>query len=198
MAREQPKDRRVQKTERLLRDALGALIHEKSYDSIAVREILERANVGRSAFYAHFPDKDALLVAGIRQTLSEVPSGQLPPSAQTFAPFVGFSHGVFEHIASVRHIGTAMKSRKGRAIVHHHLRRVLVEKVAEAFRGRVLQGGNRVPPDLLAEYVVGTFLLVLNWWVESGSALSAREADEVFLSLVLPTLAKMAETSSAL
>jgi AcrR family transcriptional regulator len=179
----------VQKTERLLRDALGSLIHEKSYDCIAVREILERANVGRSAFYAHFPDKDALLVAGIRQTLRELPSRQLPPSEHRFAPFVGFSHGLFEHIDSVRHIGTAMKSKKGRAIVHHHLRRVLLETVADAFRRRALPGENRVPPELLAEYVVGTFLLVLNWWFESGSALSPREADDVFLSLVLPTLA---------
>jgi AcrR family transcriptional regulator len=194
LAREQPKDRRVQKTERLLRDALGSLIHEKRYDSIAVREILERANVGRSAFYAHFPDKDALLVAGIRQTLSELPTRQLPPSAHRFAPFVEFSRGLFEHIDRVRHTGTAMKSRKGRAIVHHHLRRVLLETVADAFRRRALPRENRVPPELLAEYVVGTFLLVLNWWVESDSALSPREADDVFLSLVLPTLATTVET----
>ena len=184
----------MQKTERLLRDALGVLIHEKSYDSIAVREILERANVGRSAFYAHFSDKDALLVAGIRHTLSELPSRQLPPSAHRFAPVVAFSHGLFEHIDSVRHSGTAMKSTKGRAIVHHHLRRVLLETVTDVFRRGALPAKNRLPPDLVAEYVVGTFLLVLNWWVERGSALFAREADEVFLSLVLPTLAEMAET----
>jgi AcrR family transcriptional regulator len=191
---DQPRDRRVQKTERLLHDALGSLIHEKSYDTIAVREILERANVGRSAFYAHFSDKDALLVAGIRQTLSQLPSRPLPPSTHRFAAFVSFSHGLFEHIDRVRHTGTAMKSKKGRAIVHHHLRRVLLETVADAFRRRTLPAENRVPPELLAEYVVGTFLLVLNWWVESGSALSAREADDVFLSLVLPTLAMTAAT----
>ena len=184
----------MQKTERLLRSALGSLIHEKSYDSIAVREILERANVGRSAFYAHFSDKDALLVAGIRQTLNELPSRPLQPSAQRFAAFVSFSHGLFEHIESVRHTGTAMKSRKGRAIVHHHLRRVLLEMVADAFRRRPLPRGNRAAPELLAEYVVGTFLLVLNWWIESDSALSPQQVDDVFLSLVLPTLATTAET----
>jgi len=194
VSRDQPRDRRVQKTERLLRDALGSLIHEKSYESIAVREILERANVGRSAFYAHFSDKDALLVAGIRQTLSELPSRPLPPSAHRLTAFVWFSHGLFEHIESVRHAGTAMKSKKGRAIVHHHLRRVLLETVADTFRRRALAGGSRVPPDLLAEYVVSTFLMVLSWWVESGSALSPREVDDVFLSLVLPTLATTAGT----
>ena len=187
MSRDQPMDRRIQKTERLLRDALGSLIHEKSYDSIAVREILERANVGRSAFYAHFSDKDALLVAGIRHMFEELRSRRVPPSGHRFADVTWFSHGLFEHIDRVRHSGTAMRSKKGRAIVHHHLRKVLLETVAAAVRHRA--PGHRVPPDLLAEYVVGTFLLVLNWWVESDSALSAREVDDVFLSLVLPAIA---------
>jgi hypothetical protein len=35
---------------------------------------------------------------------------------------------------------------------------------------------------------VTTFILVLNWWVESRSQLSAREADDVFLALVAPAL----------
>jgi DNA-binding MarR family transcriptional regulator len=41
-------DRRIQKTQNLLREALVSLIHEKNYDSIVVKEILDRANVGRS------------------------------------------------------------------------------------------------------------------------------------------------------
>lgn len=188
MSWDQPRDRRVQKTERLLRNALGSLIHEKSYDSIAVREILERANVGRSAFYAHFSDKDALLVARIRQMLEELRSRPQPPSVHRFADVIWFSRGLFEHIDRVRHGGTAMRSRKGRTIVHHHLRKVLLETVADAFERRGRPNGDRVPADLLADYVVGTFLLVLNWWVDSAKALSAREVDDVFLSLVLPTI----------
>ena len=54
-------DRRVQKTRKLLQDALIELVAEKSYESVSIREILERANVGRSTFYAHFQDKDQLL-----------------------------------------------------------------------------------------------------------------------------------------
>lgn len=54
-------DARVRKTQRRLREALVWLIHEKSYDAIVVNEILERAEVGRSAFYTHFSNKDELL-----------------------------------------------------------------------------------------------------------------------------------------
>jgi len=54
-------DRRVQKTRQLLQEALTGLIAEKGYDSITIQHILDRANVGRSTFYAHFQDKEQLL-----------------------------------------------------------------------------------------------------------------------------------------
>ena len=54
-------DRRVQKTRKLLQDALIELVGEKGYETVSIRDILERANVGRSTFYAHFADKDQLL-----------------------------------------------------------------------------------------------------------------------------------------
>jgi AcrR family transcriptional regulator len=45
-------DRRVARTQKRLREALHSLIHERDYDSIAVKEILDRADVGRSAFWS--------------------------------------------------------------------------------------------------------------------------------------------------
>lgn len=66
-------DRRIQKTLKLLREALVSLIAEKPYDSIVVKEILDRANVGRSTFYTHFRDKDELLSSGIHDMLGPVP-----------------------------------------------------------------------------------------------------------------------------
>lgn len=68
------KDRRVQKTQSSLRQALLSLLAEKPYDSVAVKEILDRANVGRSTFYMHFRDKDDLLVSGIDDMIGPVES----------------------------------------------------------------------------------------------------------------------------
>ena len=49
-------------------------------------------------------------------------------------------------------------------------------------------GHAAIPADLATEYIVTTFILVLNWWVESRSRLSAPEVDDVFLALVVPAL----------
>jgi len=47
-------DRRVQKTRKLLQDALIDLVSVKSFDLVTIQEILDKANVGRSTFYTHF------------------------------------------------------------------------------------------------------------------------------------------------
>lgn len=58
------KDRRVQRTQQLLREALFALIQEKGFEKLSVQDIIDRANVGRATFYAHFDNKEDLLLSG--------------------------------------------------------------------------------------------------------------------------------------
>ena len=43
-------------------DAFIALILEKGYEAVTVQEIIDRANVGRSTFYAHFESKERKVV----------------------------------------------------------------------------------------------------------------------------------------
>jgi AcrR family transcriptional regulator len=184
-------DARVRRTRHRLRDAIVSLIHEKSYPAIAVKEILERADVGRSAFYAHFSNKDALLASGIEQMLHATAPRALPKTLEPFGRVLSLSFPVFDYIGGCRHAADAKMGRKGRTILHQHLRRVLRNRIRDDVR-QGLEAGNgaasSIPADLAVEYIVTTFILVLNWWVESGSPLSAREVDDVFLALVVPAL----------
>jgi hypothetical protein len=45
-----------------------------------------------------------------------------------------------------------------------------------------------IPTDLIARHVAATFVLVLNWWVETDAKLTAAEVDARFRALVLPVL----------
>src|SRR5262245_57951028 len=192
----QVKDRRIQRTLGLLREALASLIHQKSYDAISIKEILDRANVGRSTFYVHFGDKDDLLRSCIRDMFRSVQSACLPSPAKPHEGVVRFSLPVFEHIHQHRRAGNAPIGTRGRAILHEHLKKELVGLIADDVE-RDLQGWRRktaqMSTDFLAEYVAATFVLVLNWWLESRSLVSPKEADDLFRALVLPTLAAARE-----
>jgi AcrR family transcriptional regulator len=179
-------DRRIQKTERHLHEALSALIREKPYDAIAVKEILARANVGRSTFYTHFRDKDELLTSGIHHMIrSGRPTRRSPPASAAVDVF-WFSLPVFAHVDEHRRASEVRMGAKGRATIHGRLEQVVADLVADELkRNRSLQH-SAFPPDLLARHIAATFVLVLNWWVESGSTLTAGEINERFLALVAP------------
>jgi AcrR family transcriptional regulator len=71
-------DPRITRTRNLLFSALGELMREKSFESITVSEITERATLNRVTFYAHFQDKFDLLEAATREMIRKQISAALP------------------------------------------------------------------------------------------------------------------------
>lgn len=59
-------DPRIRRTRGLLQDALKRLLEEKDFDKITIQDISEAATLNRATFYAHYPDKFALLEELIR------------------------------------------------------------------------------------------------------------------------------------
>jgi AcrR family transcriptional regulator len=187
-----PLDRRIQRTLKLLHEALASLIREKAYDRITVEQILERASVGRSTFYTHFRDKDELLASSIRELLVSARSSEQSQSADPRERMIRFSLPFLEHIHRHRRIGTERMGKRGRAILHAHLRQVLADWIMQDIGGKTecerARSGN-ISQELLAQYLASTFVLVLHYWLDSRSNLSAVEANEMFRALVMPTLA---------
>jgi AcrR family transcriptional regulator len=168
-------DRRVLHTRRALHQALIALIREKDYNAIAVREILDRANVSRSTFYMHFADKDELLTSGIEQIVT---------SAAGEDWLTSFSLPILEH--HDRHRRTGRMNASTRKLLHDRLRLLIARRIRDAAlrpttRARAIPGA---PPDLLAQFVASTFIVVLGWWLDARSRLSPREVYDMFCLLI--------------
>ena len=70
-------DRRVQRTRELLQKALIELIGERGYEALTIRDIVDRANVGRTTFYLHYSSKDELFMSCHKAMVSEFHLG--PP-----------------------------------------------------------------------------------------------------------------------
>ncbi len=94
-------DPRVIRTRQLLRNALIALITEKGFESITVKEITDRATLNKATFYLHYRDKEDLLVKSTEQLVEELGESIGLPSipATDFTPML-MTHlltYVFEH-----------------------------------------------------------------------------------------------------
>ncbi len=59
--KEQKKDRRVRRTQKLLKDSLISLMQEKEFKNITVKDVTERADINRGTFYLHYTDTYDLL-----------------------------------------------------------------------------------------------------------------------------------------
>lgn len=64
-------DPRVRRTRASIQQAFLELLAEKGFQAITVKDITQRAEINRATFYAHFPDKYALLEATIAQTFQQ-------------------------------------------------------------------------------------------------------------------------------
>ena len=75
-------DRRIQRTRKLLRESMLALILEQGYDDISIQDVTDRANLGRATFYLHYREKDDLLADVMRLFFEQFISTS-PPAASS-------------------------------------------------------------------------------------------------------------------
>ena len=155
-----------------------------------MKEILDRANVGRSTFYTHFRDKDDLLESGIHEILRSIRSQ--PCSASAHERVLAFSLPLLKHIDDHRRAAGPSMEREGRVMMHEHMQHVLTSLIADELV--MMSPGKskvQIPRGLLARHVAAAFVLVLNWWVDSDSPLTPAEVDARFRALVVPALAAL-------
>jgi len=172
-------DRRSQRTRHLLGAALVELIREKDYGTITVSDIIERANVGRSTFYSHYRDKDALFLGELDRVI-EILSERLP--GQEEIPFFP-SLGLFRHVGEEFELYKSLLWTPGIDLLIKHLQKSISQRVEHG-----LQTSERkfdIPNPVLASFIAGSFLTLLKWWLENKMIYSPEQMDEIFKKLAL-------------
>ncbi|MGI6030263.1 MAG: TetR/AcrR family transcriptional regulator [Eubacteriales bacterium] len=67
----QPKDRRIRRTRKLLKQSLAEWMQEKDFQNITVKDIADRADLNRGTFYLHYTDPYDLLEKLENDTLED-------------------------------------------------------------------------------------------------------------------------------
>jgi len=215
-------DRRVQKTRKLLQDALIELVAQKTYESVSIREILETANVGRSTFYSHFQDKDQLLHS-ILDRLDELfgqhekqfldakknfGDADILNLTQEFSPtlslfqFIGQNHRFFKAMLGNRGYGIFAKPVYDYVFAHVHgiftkpIHDNAFAHLPESFKMlRPYEKYGSLESEIAAHYFVSALMGILVWWVEKDMPCTAEEMDKLFRQLATPSFEQVLTTN---
>lgn len=158
-------DRRVRRTRARLGQALIELVGEQGYDRTTVQDVIDRADVGRSTFYAHYRDKDDLLVSGLEHLTEDIERhlADDPVDADTLLP----SLGVFRHVGEQHQLFRALIGSRGVDLVTEAAQQVLEDWAREAIARREEAGQRQeVPTDVRAAFLAGSLMSLLAWWID--------------------------------
>lgn len=151
--------RRIETRARLVR-AAQEVISEGSYAALRVEEVVLRAGVAKGTFFAHFQDKDALLVELIGgdlnarlQAIAEGPAPQDPDElCARLMPFyaaMSSEQAVFD--IAVRYSGAMNAEAIGPITENFGAQIALVTRWVAPMQGQTVR--NDVPAEMLAEGV---------------------------------------------
>lgn len=179
-------DRRTRKTRRALILAMSELLESRRFNNITVQEIIDRANVGRSTFYAHFETKEDLLNALIEDIFAMLEDGirvsddrdptpaQLLPARELFA-HVGDHHKLILGLMRVEQ-ADALQDR---------INTYWSTKILENLTARGITVTKRgVPVEIYAYHTASTLNALLIWWLKNQMPYTPAQMEQYFEALI--------------
>jgi AcrR family transcriptional regulator len=179
-------DPRVRRTRQLLQEALRKLLEQKRFDDITVQDITEAATLNRATFYAHYPDKFALLGELIRLTFLQLLD-------QRNVRWDGTCPSAFQAIilAVCDYLLEVQKSRSSdrlqfepfvEATVIDQIRLILLD----GFRRHPEE--RRIPQELIAATASWAIYGAVKQWVDTPNRPPAEEFVHTAIELVQPVV----------
>jgi AcrR family transcriptional regulator len=176
-------DRRVRQTRDALGDALITLMQEKSFDSITIQQVLDRANVGRSTFYTHFRGKEDLFLSDVEEffELMSTALARHGDKSNRVAPV----HEFFAHVAEGRQFISALNESQKLHDVFElgqgHFARGIEARLAAMPVSRSM---NPVGRAARAHALAGALFSMLNWWLSHQTSATPLQMDDLYHQMV--------------
>lgn len=177
-------DRRINKTRKAIFTAFETLLTEKRYEQITVQDIIDKADIGRSTFYAHFETKDDLLKSTCRNMFDHI--FEEHPSSESSHDFSAGSDSlkdrlthILYHLQDDRKWYERIFACESAELFWGYfkmqfldlIRRYDAEKKAEKLS---------VPGSFYLNYYCSTFIEAVKWWFENGLKTSPEELERYF------------------
>jgi AcrR family transcriptional regulator len=158
-------DRRVARTQSLVLGAFYELILERGYDGFTVRELIERADVGRSTFYEHFENRDDVFERSVAAPLGTLADALLAPEPSNAL------RAIIEHFWENRGLSRATFGGSARFVME----RVLAGLIAMRLERRLgaTGAGPELPLGLVAAGFAAAQLGLVGAWIDADAPCDA-------------------------
>ena len=181
-------DRRQRKTKLAVFHAFTALLAEKDYNQITVGEIIQKADIGRATFYAHFETKDYLMKAFCQELFCHIfDIDKHDYDHHHIFECDGadsvFLH-LFQHFQKNDNNILALLSSQNNQLFLSYFRANLDELI----ESQLPYFASRKPPELPASFwknhIAASFVETLNWWISRDMKESAETIADYFLQVI--------------
>jgi hypothetical protein len=171
--RAQKEDRRTIKTKKALAAAFVTLLEEKGYDDVTIQEIIDLADVGRSTFYAHYENKEQLLIGNINFKEALVDQALVSEDCPMGINLPFLFHHTKGHIHLFKIVS---RSRGGFGVVGNYFADVCIGRILQHHRwSRMKKGREKSILYYRAEAAAGAITRMLTKWLEDGAMLPAED-----------------------
>lgn len=180
-------DRRQQKTRAAIFRAFSDLLNKRNYTTVTVQDIIDEANIGRSTFYAHFDTKDALLKAMSTELFDHIlntAKDRRDPHdlfACANAPHSVFCH-ILHHLQENDNNILSLLTCESRGVFLDYFKSGMEELVS----AQILTREGTLPREFLVNHIAGSFVEMVQWWIQGGCRQTPEELDTWFRAVTEP------------
>lgn len=166
------KDRRFEKTEKAIRDALFQLISEMDFDKISISAIARTADIDRKTFYLHYDSVDALADAVLEEWVSHLVETLRESSHSTTT-----GKNLIEDIS----VYTALDVSRLRSVAMHMSQQEQIQRLERPLTEALFEddtyGFGRDDPldSYLVTFVVAGLLAMYRRWLLSDSEIPLQD-----------------------
>ena len=182
-------DRRQRKTREAIFRAFINLLGKKEFSQITVGEIIDRADVGRATFYAHFETKDFLLKELCGELFCHIfdaMEGGESEHRHIFsceAPESVFLH-LLRHLQQNDNRILELLSGQNDELFLQYFKHNLRELVSSQLSLFAHRKSEALPEDFWINHITATFVETIRWWVDQGMRETPEQIAEYFFLAV--------------
>jgi len=157
-------ERRVARTKAALEDAFVQLVLERGYERVAVEDISDRADLARATFYAHYPNKEAVLFSVFNRLIEDLGQRIAYRGGPWDEVRRDAMQAMYKHAAEMPDLYRACMSD---ARTRQAYLSILTRGAEQNFRAR-LKAFNRqprVPVPVMARAFAGAHVAILEAWL---------------------------------